>query len=91
MIMEDMLELAGVLMMFLAALAGASCVMRISPRGIGRLAVLLCCAIALCLIPEPINPLHYWLMHMPIAIPSDALSVPVRYNGIAHGIDRLFR
>ncbi|MDB5989834.1 MAG: hypothetical protein JWQ10_1237 [Herbaspirillum sp.] len=90
MIIEDMLELASVLMIFLAALAGASCVIPIGPRGIRRLLVLLCCAIALCLLPEPINPLHYWLMHMPIDMPSDPLPVPVRYNGIVHGMAQLF-
>ena len=87
---EDMLELAGMLMIFLAALVGASCVMRISPRAIRRLLVLLCCAAALWLMPEPINPLHYWLMHMPIAMSPDALPVPVRYNGIVHGMAQLF-
>jgi hypothetical protein len=91
MMIEGILELAGVLMMPLVALVGTACAMRFSPRGIRWLLACLCCAIALCMMPEPVNPLRYWLAHQPIETPSaEVLSLPVRYNGVAPAIERLF-
>jgi hypothetical protein len=91
MMIEGILELAGVLMMPLVALVGAACAMRCSRRGIRLLLACLCCAMALCMMPEPVNPLQYWLTHQFTETPSARiLSRPVRYNSIAPSIERLF-
>jgi hypothetical protein len=43
------------------------------------------------MMPEPVNPLQYWLTHQFTETPSARiLSRPVRYNSIAPSIERLF-
>jgi uncharacterized membrane protein YfcA len=91
MMIEEILELAGVLMMSLATLIGAACAMRFSPPGIRLLSGCMYCAMALWMMPEPVNPLQYWLTHQRIESPgADILSLPVRYNSVAPCIERLF-
>jgi hypothetical protein len=88
---EELLELAGVLMMSLAALAVAACAIRFGTRGMRLLLVFFYCAIALCMMPEPVNPLQYWLTHRCSPTPSGELwQRPTRYNSVAPTIERLF-
>jgi hypothetical protein len=91
MMIEGILELAGVLMMSVVTLIGAVCAMRFSPPGIRLLLACAYCAMALCMMPAPVNPLQYWLTHQRIESPAaDILSLPVRYNSVAPCIERLF-
>ena len=74
----------------LGAQCGAACAVRISPRAIRLLLVLMCCAMALRLLSDSTNPLRKWLMH---ALPHTTGALPARpppYRGIVPGIGKLF-
>jgi uncharacterized membrane protein YfcA len=74
----------------LGAQAGAACATRIRPGAIRLLLVMMCCAMALRLLSDPVNPLRQWLLPAAIQAPAASEPRPVRFGYSAPCIENLF-
>lgn len=74
----------------LGAQCGAACAMRISPRVIRGMLVVMCCAMAMRLLSAPDNPLRYWCMHTLLVPQTAVLHRPARFQGNTPAFNKLF-